>query len=214
MKGKGMKNKLFSVIAAIALLQTAVFAAFYLPESSLWQGGKNFQQDGINAFVEYAVYDTHAQNYHPTLDGLTNGFVNPGSGQYIYAYQIFNFGAADPIRAFSLVGGSPSTATGIGFQNDGDGGIIPDSSSGSFVWRFTNGAFVSYEHSAFLVFSSNSSPVAGNFNLSKTLSDYGNPGFPTNQTQGSTIPEPATICLFGFGAFNLLRKKRSTKIFT
>ncbi|HBG25470.1 MAG: hypothetical protein A2Y10_01555 [Planctomycetes bacterium GWF2_41_51] len=181
----------------IAMLQSAALAT-YLPESSLWQGGRYYSQNNVSAYVEYAVYDTQSGNY-------PDGFVNPGSGRYVYAYQIFNIGstALAPIATFELMGGNASAANGIGYQDDGQGGLAANNDGSSFIWTFTNGLFVSSEHSAFLVFSSDSGPIAGSFSLSTQYGDAP----PVNQSS-TEIPEPASVSMLCLGICCFLRKKK------
>lgn len=205
-----MKNKIIFKWAGMLtilflLMQTALQAGLYLPKSELWQGGSNFDKNGIKAFVEYAVYDSS--------QGLPSGISKPGSGKYVYAYQIFNLGKdLDPIMTFELIG-NPAAASGIGSQSDSKGGLMPDNDGDEFIWRFTNGAFIAYEHSAFLVFSSNSAPVAGSFDIRNTLSNYGDDP-PTNDNTVSELPdmhtpEPATVTMLTIGALTILKRRRS-----
>jgi hypothetical protein len=195
------KLKWLGLFTVLLLLQATVKAGYYLPESSLWQGARYYNQDNVYAYVEYAVYNTASDNYHSVLDGLIDGFVNPGSGQYIYAYQVLNLGSSQPpIAMFELLGGDPSLADGIGYQDDGHGGVIPFNDGESFVWRFENGIFVANKRSAFMVFSSDAGPVAGDFRLS-TLGEYGDEP-PVN------TPEPATVALLAAGAWRLVRKEK------
>ena len=206
MKNKNIKKFNWFVLFTVLLsLQAAVKAEFYLPESSLWQGSRYYNENNVYAYVEYAVYDTASANYHNALDGLIDGFINPGSGQYIYAYQAFNLGSSlPPIATFELLGGNPSMADGIGSLDDGHGGLIPINNGTSFIWKFENGVFVVDEHSAFMILSSNSGPVAGNFRLS-TLDEYGDEP-PVNDPQ-TDVPEPATAALLAAGAYLAIRKK-------
>jgi hypothetical protein len=197
------KLKWLGLFTVLLLLQATVKAGYYLPESSLWQGARYYDQDNVYAYVEYAVYDTASGNYHNTLGGL-DGFVNPGSGQYIYAYQALNLGTGlPPIAMFELLGGDPSQASGIGSQDDGSGGLIPTNNGTSFIWTFTNGLFVVNEHSAFMVFSSDAGPVAGNFRLS---TEYGDE--PPVDGLSPDVPEPATVVLLAAGVWGLLRRKK------
>ncbi|MBU1260802.1 MAG: PEP-CTERM sorting domain-containing protein [Planctomycetes bacterium] len=205
MKNKHTKRpKLVGLFMALLLLQAIAKAGYYLPESSLWQGARYYNENSVYAYVEYAVYDTASANYHNTLDGLTDGFVNPGSGQYIYAYQASNLGTGLlPIAMFELLGGNPSLADGIGSQDDGFGGLIPTNNGASFIWTFTNGLFVVNEHSAFMVFSSDSGPIAGSFRLS---TEYGDE--PPINNPLTDVPEPATVALLAAGAWAIVIRKK------
>jgi hypothetical protein len=197
------KLKRLGLFIILLLLQATLKAGYYLPESSLWQGARYYDEDDVYAYVEYAVYDTESADYHSVLDGLVDGFVNPGSGRYIYAYEVINVGSdLPPIATFELLGGDPSTADGIGYQDDGNDGVIPFNDGESFVWRFEGGIFVAYEHSAFMVFSSDGGPVAGDFRLS-TTDEYG-------EEPPINVPEPVTVALLSAGVCGLLRRKRDS----
>lgn len=194
------------LFVAVLALSGAVKASFYLPESSLWQGYREYNQDNVDAYVEYAVYDTKASTYHPTLDGQKDGFASIGSGRYIYAYQIFDVGANLPaIAMFQLLGGNSTSATGIGSKDDGHNGLIPSNDGSSFVWTFDAGVFVQDQHSAYLIFSSDYSPVAGTLNLSTESGQEP----PTNGGDNNHAPEPATIALLAVGVWRLIGKKKA-----
>jgi hypothetical protein len=194
---------ILGLFTAMLLLPTMVQAALILPGGSFWQGGRNYNQDGVKAFVEYAVYDTTSDAYLNTSDKITN----PGAGQYLYAYQVFDLGTAlDPIAMFKLVGGNSTSASGIGSARDGTNvDIVPTNDGASFVWNFANGLFVVNKHSAFMVFSSNKGPVSGSFQLSTTPSDYGDD---TPVDGDGDVPEPATMVMLAAGAIGLLAKRR------
>jgi hypothetical protein len=201
------KLKLLGLFAVSLALQTAANADYtptYLPQSSIWEGSRIYNQNGVYAYVEYAVYDTWLSNYQNVFDkAVKDSFPNPGSGEYVYAYEILNLGTDfDPIATFKLLSGNPSDATGIGALRDNSGtDIVPTNDGSSFVWTFENGVFVANKHSAFMVFSSNQGPVAGSFEIS-TLGDNG------NEPPNPNTPEPATIALVGCGAIGLLIKRR------
>jgi hypothetical protein len=202
MKSRCIKKlKWLGLFVVLLLSQATVYAAYYLPASSLWQGSRYYDKNNVSAYVEYAVYDTQAANYHNTLNGLIDGFPTIGSGRYIYAYQAFDLGSSlPPIATFELLGGSPSEASGIGSYPDGNSGLTPSNDGTSFLWTFTNGAFVYNKHSAFMVFSSDGGPIAGDFKLS---TEYGQEP-PVN----GDVPEPATIALLAVGAFGFIRKNK------
>ena len=207
------KLKWLGLFTVLLLLQATVKAGYYLPESSYWQGARYYDQNDVYAYVEYAVYDTESDNYRGTRDGLKDGFVNPGSGRYIYAYEVYNLGSGLlPIAVFELLGGDPCQADegSIGYQDDGYGGVIPSNDGESFVWRFDeDGVFVANKHSAFMVFSSDFRPVAGNFKLS-TLGEYGEepPVITPEDELPLSVPEPATVALLAAGAWELIRRKK------
>jgi hypothetical protein len=201
------KLKFLGIVAAVLLLQTAANAGYFLPKSSLWEGSRKYTENGVNAVVEYAVYDTQADGYHNVLDGIINGFLNPGSGRFIYAYQIQNQNddaQADPITSFELLGCNPALASGIGWQDDQHDGLTPINDHASFVWKWEGGVFIVDEHSAFLVFSSNNGPVEKSIKIT-TSADTG-PGTPG--PGGNQAPEPATLILLATGVMGILRKRK------
>lgn len=71
------------LVLMACFVMTAGAALTSLPTSS-FRSGTSYQQV---CRVEFAVYDTKA---NPNEFIGTDGFTNPGTGQYIYAYQIFS----------------------------------------------------------------------------------------------------------------------------
>lgn len=204
-KEKFFKKILFAVFIALVLSQSMAMAGQILPESSFWQGGRNYDDNGVIAFVEYAVYETASIDYHDTFDGLIDGFPDPGieDNDFIYAYQVFNLGEdLAPILTFELLGGNPDFADGIGSMDDGAGGIVPSNDGTTFVWTFDNGFFVFDDQSAFMVFSSDAGPVEGDFRLTSGFADFG------DEPPVNDIPEPTTVVLLATGSCMIFRKKR------
>lgn len=203
MKMVHKKIKVLGLFTVMLLLSTTVQATYvptFLPVSNYnWEGRSNYTQNGVNAIVEFAVYDTKAISF-PGIFG------DVGTGQYVYAYQAFNINAsstAESIATFELLGGSPSAASGIGSRNDGQGGLVPTNDGASFVWKFENGVFVVNKHSALMVFSTNAKPKAGSFQL--TTQDNGDAPPTPN------VPEPATFAMLAAGAIGLMRKQTARK---
>jgi len=188
-----------------------------LPESSYmdgaWQGYTIYDKDGFNVLVDFAVYDSGDLKL-PGESAFVSG-LGDMSGQYIYAYQIFNhYLATEDVGYFGIrdIDGNsvdPSLMADTGSQDDGEGGIEPvDLSSWQGVWLFSQnaaGLIIAGTHSYFLVLSSDSTPVAGSCEI-------GHEGpFPV-------VPEPTTITLLGLGGTMLLTRRRKvvqkTKVHT
>jgi hypothetical protein len=208
-------SKLVGLLVILVSLQAtamATYTPYFLPESSLWQGSRFYDKpaENVNAYVEYAVYDTWSSDYKDSFNfNIKDSFPTPaeGTGEYLYAYVIYNMGTAlPPVAMFELIGGNPANASGIGYNatNAGAGAISPTSSpttsSSAFVWKFAGGIFVADKNSAFLVFTSDHGPVAGSFKLS-TLSEGG------DEPPNPETPEPATIAMLAAGAIGILRKR-------
>ena len=145
-----------------------------LPSSSLYDGytyyGEEIENsDGTSSYmqgrIDFAVYDTTAGNEW----NIETGYDNPGSGKYIYAYQIFNdYDEASqvPIEAFSVLGldGAKISIdeTSVGTEEDflkGQDAAGTSFTDSSVTWDFSYTSAGDYtigitEHSFFLIFSS------------------------------------------------------------
>jgi hypothetical protein len=216
MKKETGKINLFIVFAAVTLLtQTAgAVAMTILPESSHYQGRSYFRTltaDGIlSGRVEFAVYDTQGGNEFEQA-----GFTMPGTGQYTYAYQIFNDGddTATALEYFSILGIGEGAiydiATDIGTVDDNSSGInssvyyfgVHDANTGpdKAVWEFEADKNLAKDaHSFFLFISSNYDYSKGIYLVTKSTS----PDVPLPN------PEPATIALLGVGGMLMLLRRR------
>lgn len=219
MKKVMRKIRFFSLLVVTALfVQTAIATTLtILPESSHYQGRRYYRtytQDGLlSGHIDFAVYDTD------DVDGdefALAGFTAPGSGQYTYAYQIFNdegdIYAALEYFAISGIGAGAidDIVTDIGSVDDESDGI--DSTTYYFgphdagtgpdeaVWEFEGGILEAGKHSFFLALSSDHDYTTGTYTVTKsTVSDAPVPN-----------PEPGTLALLGVGgALTLLRRRRS-----
>lgn len=207
-------NRIFCLLLFVVMFAGNAFAVLYeLPNSSFqggaWNGESTYSDNGFQALVQYAVYDSQ--------DGKNEwGYDAPGDGRYIYAYQIFNANAStQDIGYFKLFGAEGSTLTGgeisgLGSQKDPtdtqfpEQGIKPfsgefDNTEKKISWKFLNGDFGVIglaQHSYFLIYSSNIAPVMGNYEIKPPPAEI------------PQVPEPATIVLLGTGGLILLRKLR------
>lgn len=220
------KLRVFSLsfLLAAALLSQSANAALIslvevlLPESSYagdtWQGYRVYNEpwgdDGtLYGRIDFAVYD--ADNLQSTEEReFVEGLDMPG--QYIYAYQIFNKlpPSDETVAYFSVfaINGAPLDVytDSINSYEDPDGGVEATeeyftSSNLEAVWKFDEGFIYKGDHSWFLAFSSDSEPVAGNYEI-RGPEEGGQ--FPA--------PEPSTVALFGLGGamLMLLPERRRT----
>jgi len=203
-------------IAAALFAQDASAALVYLPDSSYmdgaWQGTSHRNQDGYNVWVDYAAYDTQMEGLSAEEEAFFDKLNLPG--QYIYAYEVFcaqgDYEKVADFSVFSVSGNSMDViAESIGSSKDpGIGGIKPDNqyfteSKKKGVWEFGSGHLAAGdnpEYSWFLVFSSNKSPVKGDYEVKQREGDL--------PTPGEEIPEPGMLTLLGTSAVLMLLGKR------
>lgn len=171
-------------------------------EGNIWSGSSQYDADGLFALVEYSVYDTLGGNEFET-DG---GFTNPGHGQYVYAYEVFNaLSGTKAISAFSLldIAGVDIDASLMGGAtaiDGGDGGEAPtplEPTDATWKWDISTGYIQKGERSWLLVFSSNASPVEGSYTFETP---------PINDSI-AVVPEPCTMLLLTMGATLLINRK-------
>jgi hypothetical protein len=206
------KNGFFSLLVVVTLFVNNTSAALVLPYSTYgdlhgWQGSRIYNDNGFNVLIEFTVYDT--ETYLNEFIG-TDGFVNPGQGRYIYAYQIFNHPSADEdIEYFSIFGIDTTiheaTIDGLSSQDDGEEGTPTsdeyfDDDPARIVWEFDWGILIPGEHSYFLVFSSNYEPVVGDYEI-RSFEEEGDAPIPE-------VPEPGILTLLGIGGAMIFTKRR------
>lgn len=189
-------------IAAALFAQDASAALIYLPDSSYmdgaWQGTSYREEDGYNIRVDFAAYDTQMQGLSAEEVALFDKLDLPG--QYIYAYEVFCAqGDYEELANFSVysVSGNPMDviADSIGSSEDpGVGGVksvneyFADSNKKG-VWEFESGSLIASKHTWFLVFSSDSAPVKGDYEVKQKEGDF--------PTPGEEIPEPGMLTMLG-----------------
>ncbi len=243
-----MKSKkviwLSLLITALMLVSQAsatLYEDAYLPESALYSGYTYYGEevettDGTSYMqgrIDFAVYDTQAEN-----EWAGAGFDNPGSGQYVYAYQIFNDyeGYSEvPVESFSIFGldGAEISIdqTSIraveddladNYQIDYDEQVATSFTDNTTVtWDFSYAGIDCIievgEHSFYLIFSSDASWTKGDYSLEAYDPDVPVPGTGTTGTTDSgvtgssmppNVPEPLTVALLGFGGLVALAKRK------
>jgi len=197
------------IMGAVAVSCASAGDTELLPSSSLYQGHQYFSEYAgepgwLNGRIDFAVYDT--ETYPDEFVGA-DGLDMPGTGRYVYAYQVFNDVFSDQsIASFSVLnldGSSIVGASGTGAQDDGQGGISPVDSDTEGVWRWelSNGGYIDQlEHSWILAFSSSMNWVPGTYDIRA-------PGESDIPTPGDA-PEPATVLLIGLGSLIFIHRQR------
>ena len=208
------KTGLLGLLVIATLFLQNVSATILLPVSSYaeaegnWQGKSYHEKDGYNLRIDFAVYDTEAYpgdfTWAAELDMLE-------TDRYIYAYQIFNrAGDYEEVSYFSIldIDGNPiveSLMHSTSSQDDERGGVAPEPSGTQGVWEYEGGILIANEHSWFLVFGSQYTPVAGSYDLT--------PKREPTPVPVPEIPEPGTIALLGIGGAMMIsaRRRRSAQ---
>ena len=204
--------KLIILIAVVTIAGATVATASLgriLPESSMsdryFNGTAWYDETLDNGLamrgrIDFAVYDD-------ITEWTSEGFEDPGgTGDYLYAYQIFNdYGDYSEayIESFSISSYGGAEVGSIGAQDDAMGGTEASFDTGAMLWEFegVGGLLASGEHSWLLVFRSSHAPTEGTYSLTGAESDT--PWVPN--------PEPASLMLLGGGALWMLNKKRNRK---
>ncbi len=208
-----MKSSSLLMLMMLMVWTVPARALVDLPQSSHYEGITSFDivEHNVSGLVRFAVYDT--QTYPNEFTG-SDGFTNPGSGRYIYAYQVFNSALSEAgIDGFSVFGLTDYSMDvdeeSIEGQDPGEGQVEPTDSfftesNKKGVWTFEGDGFAILEgdSSWFLAFSSDQDWVKGDYEI--TIADDDDDDFPVPPE----IPEPATISLLGLGVLALLRKRK------
>jgi hypothetical protein len=208
--------RLFTLLLVMTLFVQNAAAGLFLPYSSHYQGRSYFPESttGIKGFVDFAVYDTEVYGN----EWVGAGFEQPGTGRYIYAYQVFNevdsnsaidfftiMGIDDPPTPHHLIG-----IDTINYQNPWElsqlitEGVEPTSteinlSETQGSWKFAGGILVPGELSWFLVFSSDNDWIQGKYMIETS-----------NIFPVTSNPEPCTLTLLGLGSAIFFIKRRNS----
>ena len=196
------------LVVTTLLVQSA--SATLLPISSYedgyWQGSRDFPVDDsyLRGRIYFAVYDTVA---------CAGEFIDVGTesqfeGRYIYAYQIFNYPASEEAVQYFAVFNLEEKPMDVyedsidSVEDAPDGGVAATwkhfaESNVKAVWGFGAEILVADEHSWFLVFSSDRSPVPGDYEISAERGEF-----------PAAIPEPSMVALLGIGGAMLFARRR------
>ena len=201
------------VAAALFVQNAAAGPVEFLPESSHYHGRayyNTFTDEGfLSGRIDFAVYDTLGEN-----EFVNAGYTAPGTGQFIYAYQIFSDTASTTALEYFCIkeigDNSIDDDDGIGSQNDSQGGLEPFNAffnpypeTERAVWEFDEGVLVASEHSYFLVFTSDYDWTVGSYDVIPT-------GGVLPPTTGSGVPEPSTMLLLGLGGTLMFMRRRKS----
>ena len=188
------KIRLLSLLAIVTLFTQNASATL---TSSYYYGSTYYSTpEGQHGRIDFAVYDDRDE-YFSLYD-----LEAPGTGDYVYAYQIFHDVGVNPaVSYFAILGIGGAPVDGIDCHDDQSGGVASTDeyfTDSKGVWVFDEGILYAGKHSCFLVLSSETDWVPGEYEIK--------PGdeFPV------PTPEPGTLTLVGIGAaiaFIIKRRK-------
>lgn len=189
----------FGLLAAAALFAQDATATL---TSSYYDGSTYYYTDGLHGRIDFAVYDDRDEYF------TVNGLEAPGTGDYVYAYQIFQDSIANPaLSSFSILGIGGASVDGIDSHDDQSDGIASTDeyfTASEGVWEFQNehgqGILSAGEHSWFLVLSSDTDWVVGEYEI-KAAGDLPVP-----------VPEPAMIILLAIGGVLTMCARRRKSV--
>lgn len=204
------------LISLLALLTAGTASASLLPVSSYYEGSSYFYRGGRAGHIDFAVYDTLDSDGDEFSAAL--GDTAPGSGQYIYAYQIFSDNLSSTIIDYFTVfdigeGAIADFSSDIGTVSDspGDPGAEGVDATKSYfnptltkgVWEFNYDGehIIAGEHSYFLILRSNQEWTVGHYEFTHPDDDL--------LAVPDVIPEPFTLTLLGLGSVMLFSRRRN-----
>jgi len=201
-----------AILACLAM--TAGAGLTSLPTSSFYSG-TSYKTTATQACrVEFAVYDTAT---YPT-DLAGSELSNPGTGRYVYAYQIFSYAASIPFFVIQGLGDNAVTNNDIDTYDDSGTNSVNATSFGlnatqtSVVFEFNGDILSSGKNSWYLVLSSNQGPVTGSYKLTAPTDDDivlpDGVADDNSNNSNNNIPEPASMLLMGLGAVALFKRKQ------
>ena len=192
----------FSLLAAATLFAQNATATL---TSSYYDGSTYYYTGGLHGRIDFAVYDDRDEYF------TVNGLEAPGTGDYVYAYQIFQDSwVSSALSSFSILGIEGAPVDGIDSHDDQSDGIASTDeyfTASEGVWEFQNehgqGILSAGEHSWFLVLSSDTDWVVGEYEI-KAAGDLPVP-LPD-------LPEPAMITLLAIGGALMMRMRRRKSV--
>jgi len=210
---------LFVVFAICINSASAVPTGYLLPESSFedgaWQGSAFYDElldvGYLRGRIDFAVYDS--ENLEPGSEEETLVAELALDGRFVYAYQVINdYDASEASVEYFSVFGKQELPLGlyedtIDCYDDGSEGrpstdeYLTDDQM-EVVWEFTGGLLYTGDHSWFLVFGSDNSPVAGDYDITA----------PESKEPPVPVPEPATVVLLGLG-YAFVRTTTKRRVF-
>ena len=213
-------KKVFGVLVLLLALTLFVqnASAAILPFSTYgsengWQGSRFYDiglggDSVLSGRIDFTVYD-RTDLVFSGEQALAAEWDKPG--RYIYAYQIFNDDGPsnEEVLSFAVFNEISGVALDVDEENidsvedtpgSGEEPTVAYLDEGDLrvIWEFAGGVLVAGEHSWFLMFSTDSAPVVGDYEISP---EEGN--FPAPE-----IPEPSVIALLGFGSAMLFARRR------
>ncbi len=201
---KGYMMKRLIVLSVIVLAFAVNSNAVLVSSFDDHYGTASYSKVNFTGSIDYAVY-----NDTEDFENWT-GFEAPGSGAYIYAYQIFNDAGPEnlPVESFEILGSTGQSlagaVTGTTAMDDGSGGVEPATAEDAkWTWTSENGFIHKGEHSWLLAFSSNAGPSKGTFDIQPVENDE----IDVPDDDDVEIPEPATVMLFGLGGLIAMKKR-------
>lgn len=217
---KKLGTLLLLLVFTLVMSQSALAFFSALPETSEelsnWYGYRDYTGNGFDCSVYFSVYDRGTGGTSEFEDA---GYVAPEDGQFVYVYQVVNFGGdIGEFAVFAL--GEDIDMDGISednisaerdpYQAEGDD-VTGNPTNSEWVdeskevkWTFTgDSAIGANEHSWFLIFTSDFGPIKGDFTVAERPASQGD--LPTS---GSEVPEPATAIILSSGLYIVRRLRR------
>ena len=203
MKVKKVKGFLIFLILLIFIVQSASAA---LVKSGTTYFDENWQGNTLSGEIDWFVYD----------DPSEFSFELPGSGDFVYVYQVTNYVTSEGVIAhFGILGLDENNVSGIGSTDDTAGGAessdeyLDDTDGAVWKWSDDQASFryiLQDDHSWWLVLTSDYGPVVRDYEIrgidvSAPLEGPGENG----------VPEPSMMAIFGLGSYFVYARRNRVK---